>query len=528
MCEPRRIDAPAAPDGHRSRSRLVSVAIILAVTLVALLARPATLPAQEHGANVAPVPPPGGLALIVSGTDDIAALIAAQKFEVAAVWMFDVATQRHLVFIPGGPAIASTLKQLNATDVVALKAADAASPSPVPAPAPAVAAPALDDPCGNALGDGDVIISGPSAPWPNDDDRVFRSLTVHPMDPNTVLMGTERNGFVLSTGGGVTWTRQRFGLRSFGGDGYAEIWDIAYAPSDPNIVFAATLDSPGPIVGDAPTTHAGIYKSTDGGRTWARKNCGLVSSRIVAIRVDPSDPNVVIAGVEGGFPSYLQGDDRPYFDGGMFRSTDGGEQWTRIEIDANDRFSSWLIEVVATNPTTFVAVGYDGEDPSRSLGLLRSVDGGLTWQPYAGDSSLPANVGSFAVSADGEAIYVTADATYRHWVSTDSGTAWAPTEINQSNGPVAVSPMDANHVVFVSLTQIYRSLDGLKTRSAAVITHGSGGVAEMSFRDIAFAPSDPNVVYAAKDHYLLYRSTDGGASFTFIADIRNDVLNAVP
>ncbi len=415
---------------------------------------------------------------------------------------------------------------------MALKAADVAPAStvPTPAPAPVVAAPASanDDPCGNALGDGDVIIAGPSAPWPNDDDRVFHSPTVHPTDPNTVLIGTERNGFVLSTDGGVIWTRQRFGLRSFGGDGYAEIWDIAYAASDPNIVLAATLDSPGTVVGDAPTTHAGVYKSTDGGRTWARKNCSLVSSRIVAIRVDPTDPNVVIAGVEGGFTSYLQGDDRQYFDGGIFRSTDGGEQWARVDLDANDRFNGWLIDVAATTPTTFVAVGFDGENSSCSLGLLRSLDAGLTWAPYAGNASLPADVDSFAVSANGESVYVTAAVTYRHWISTDNGTAWAPTEINQSNGPVAVSPTDANHVVFVSQTQIYRSLDGLKTRSTAVITEGTGGVAEMPFRDIAFAPANPNVIYAVRDHYLVYRSTDGGATFNFIADVRNDVLNVVP
>ena len=507
------------------RSRLLVVATVAAVALSALIVQPAPAPAQQHAANVAPVPPAGGLTTIVSGTDDMTALIEAQQFEVESVWVLDVATQRFLVFIPGAPAFASTLKQLSASDVVSLKAVAA---SPAAPPSVAGDAPASDDPCGNALGDGDVIISGPSEPWPGDGDRVFRSLTVHPADPDTVLMGTERNGFVLSTDGGATWTRQRFGLRSFGGDGYAEIWDIAYAPSDPDIVFAATLDSPGPIVGDAPTTHAGIYKSTDGGRTWARKNCGLVSSRITAIRVDPADPNLVIAGVEGGFPSYLQGPDRPYFDGGIFRSTDGGELWTRIEIDANDRFNGWVIETAPTSPTTFVAVGRDHEDPSRALGLLRSVDGGLTWEAYEGAASLPPNVGSFAVSASGEAIYVTADATYRHWVSSDGGGAWSPTDINQSNGPVAVSPDDPDHVVYVSQTQIYRSMDGLRTRSEASITHRDGVPTDGAFRDIVFAPSDPNVVYAAKDGYLLYRSGDGGASFTFVADIRNDVLNVVP
>ena len=73
---------------------------------------------------------------------------------------------------------------------------------------------------------------------------MFRSLTVHPSNPEIVLMGTERNGFMWSGDGGVTWSRYRAGLRS-DSSGYSEIWDIDFSASDPNIIMAATLDSPG-------------------------------------------------------------------------------------------------------------------------------------------------------------------------------------------------------------------------------------------------------------------------------------------
>ena len=66
---------------------------------------------------------------------------------------------------------------------------------------------------GNDIGNGLEIIHGPDGPDGPDRDNPFRSLTVHPLDANTVLMGTERNGFVKSVDGGQTWTRHRLGLR---------------------------------------------------------------------------------------------------------------------------------------------------------------------------------------------------------------------------------------------------------------------------------------------------------------------------
>ena len=119
-------------------------------------------------------------------------------------------------------------------------------------PTPTATGEPLED-CGNAVGNGNEIISGPSAPEGQDRDLVFRSLLVHPTDPKIVLMGTERNGIVKTTDGGATWTRHRQGLRWSPGIGYPEFYDTAISPSDPQIAFAATVDSPGPIAGDYPS-----------------------------------------------------------------------------------------------------------------------------------------------------------------------------------------------------------------------------------------------------------------------------------
>jgi hypothetical protein len=159
---------------------------------------------------------------------------------------------------------------------------------------------------GNDVGNGLEVVHGPDAPDETnnaDRDNPFRSLTPHPLDADIVLLGTERNGFVKTVDGGQTWTRHRLGLRHTP-SGYPEVWDIAYDPEDPSIVYAATLDSPGPVTGDFPSSSGGVYRSDDGGDTWSRKNCGLTSSRITSVAVLGEDTSVVVIGVEGGTASF--------------------------------------------------------------------------------------------------------------------------------------------------------------------------------------------------------------------------------
>ena len=183
---------------------------------------------------------------------------------------------------------------------------------------------------GLIAGNGAEIISGPTGPSGADYDSSFRSLAVDPSNPDIVYLGTERNGIVKTTDGGTTWERLRYGLRHWPrqppGMGYPEVWDIAVSPHNPSLVIAATLDSPGPVVGNHPSTQGGVYRSEDGGATWKRSNCGLTSSRAVSVRFDPSDPDVVVLGIEGGEAS-SSSLARQYFPGALLRSEDRGRTW---------------------------------------------------------------------------------------------------------------------------------------------------------------------------------------------------------
>lgn len=367
---------------------------------------------------------------------------------------------------------------------------------------------------GNDPGNGDEIVHGPDAPSGGDRDNPFRSLTVHPSNADVLLLGTERNGFVRSIDGGQTWTRHRLGLRHQG-DLYPEIWDIAYDPRDPTIVYAATLDSPGPVTGDYPSSSAGVYKSVDGGDTWARKNCGLSSSRITSIDVLGGDSSVVVLGVEGGTASFseLQG---VFFGGGLYRSADGGDTWDRAATAVDDSTNGyWHLVVRQDSVFTF---GHNLNDPERNGGFLRSVDGGSSWEAF-GEEIRPQLVTHFAVSDGGRTIIGNARDSFRLLISADGGDTWRDTDINQASGPVAISPIDTNLILFTAgQTTIRRSTDGLETSTDVFSAEGT-------VSEIVFAPPDPTIVYVITEGSTLYRSEDSGASFERIVNIRTDVLN---
>ncbi|MFC1477845.1 WD40/YVTN/BNR-like repeat-containing protein [Candidatus Margulisiibacteriota bacterium] len=371
---------------------------------------------------------------------------------------------------------------------------------------------------GNDPGNGYEIISGPSGPSGADIDNPFRSLTVHPTDPDTIIMGTERNGFVKSTDGGSTWDRYRYGLRHTD-DGYPEIWDIAISSSNPSIILAATLDSPGPVTGNYPSSIAGVYKSTDGGQTWARKNRGLTSSRITSVRFHPSNPDTAVIGVEGGEPTFVQLAGH-YYGGGIYKTADGGETWSRITLGTNDdRNGFWHMKVRDTNPASYFTFAMNYYNRNESIGFLKSLDFGTSWSGF-GTSLKTLLIDHFDISNDGQIIYTNQRDTYKLHKSTDGGNTWATTSINQANGPVAISPADQNIVIYCGSTKIYRSVDGLLSFTLILS-------ADNSFTEVVFAPSNPDIVYAVTTGYILYKSTDGGASFSLIKNIRTEVLNVI-
>jgi len=221
------------------------------------------------------------------------------------------------------------------------------------------------------------------------------------------------------------------------------------------VIFAATLDSPGPVTGDYPSSIAGVYKSIDGGDTWIRSNCGMYNSRINSVIVDAVNPLNVIAGMEGGEATFsaLMGQ---YFDGGIYRSADNGGSWSKVLIREND-VKNGLRRMVANGPSGnhFITFGFNYNELSENIGFIRSTDAGITWEMFAAPLKSLLIVG-FDVSQDGQVIYANERDSYVIRRSTDGGTSWNTTSSNQANGPIAVAPSDSRLVLYAGYSTLYR------------------------------------------------------------------------
>lgn len=388
----------------------------------------------------------------------------------------------------------------------------------IPPPEDTVANPDL---CANALGNGDQIISGPSGPEGGDRDNPFHSLAVHPTNPNHIFVGTERNGFLRSLDGGVTWERLRYGLQHSGG-GYPEIYDIAIAESNPSVIYAATVDSPGPLTREGATS--GVYKSTDGGKTWERKNCGIQDNggRVTSIYVDPNNHNHAFIGISGGEISYYTADQPAgrYIDGGVYETINGGDSWTLLNIAPNDRKQELRVfRSPSSNKNTIYAVGLNFSD-YPAIGFVKSTDSGKTWQQIG--TSVKDNIeGSFDVSSDGNTIYTQSN-EYKIYKSTDSGATWSSHDVIRTSGyTLTVSPVDSERVIFGQTNGLFLSTNGLLTVTKVLnIDENSGRIS-----DLVFAPSNPTIVYMITQGYVFYKSTDAGVTFIQLGNLRNDVLN---
>ncbi len=330
-----------------------------------------------------------------------------------------------------------------------------------------------------------------------------------PGKPNVFYMAPVNGGVWETTDYGRTWKP------IFDGQPTQSVGSLAVAPSNPDIIYVGSgegLQRPDLSAGD------GIYKSNDAGKTWT--HLGLRDGwQIARVLVDPRDPNRVFAAVLGH--PYGANEER-----GVFRSTDGGENWQKILYKDPDTGAVDLA-FDPTNPQILYAVlwsarqvPWEGSVEGHSGGLFKSTDGGDNWKQLT--KGLPANeqglgrIGIAIAPNDPNRMYAMVDAPQLGGVyrSDDAGESWE--RVNDERRVsgrgddfawVRVAPNDKD-TIYVCNTSLYKSTDGGKTFTAF-----KGAPGGDDYHTVWINPDNPQIILLAVDQGATI-SVNGGETWS--------------
>ena len=370
-------------------------------------------------------------------------------------------------------------------------------------PTPAAAQPAEE--AKNDKDEGDPLFKGMKyrsiGPF-----RGGRSLTAAgiPGDPTTYYFGATGGGVWKSTDGANTWSP------IFDKDGAPSIGSVAVAQSDPNVLYVGTGEA---CIRGNISQGDGVWKSMDAGKSW--KNVGLKDSRAIGrVIINPRNPDVV-------FVAALGHPFGPNNERGIFRSTDGGKNWEKVLYKDEN---TGAIDVVfdPRNANILFASLWETRRTPWSLssggpgsGLYRSTDGGSTWKRLE-EHGLPkgpyGRIG-ITVAANSDRVYAIIEAKdgglYR---SDDGGDTWD--RVNGSHSlyqrpwyymHVIADPRDAD-TLYILDVEFFKSTDGGHSFNKIKVPHGDN-------HGLWIDSMNPKRMIASNDGGVTV-SLDGGQSWT--------------
>jgi photosystem II stability/assembly factor-like uncharacterized protein len=330
-------------------------------------------------------------------------------------------------------------------------------------------------------------------------------------NPNIVYVGTASGGVWKTTNNGTTWEPV------FDKEGVSTIGDIAIAPSDPAVVWVGTGE---PNNRQSSSWGDGIYKSLDAGKTW--QNMGLRATlHIGRIVIHPKNPEVVYAAALG----HLWG---PNPERGVYKTTDGGKTWNQVlKINADTGVSD--IAMDPESPDTLYAAayerrrtpfGFNGGGPDG--GIYKTVDGGATWKkltkglPYENGGDV-GRIGLDIYRKDSNIVYAIVQhekgGTYR---SEDKGETWKKMgDTNPRPSYYSQIRIDPNNDlrIWELGAQMFYSEDGGKT----FLTQRVKGI-HGDFHAMWIDPADSSHVITGCDGGIHW-SYDNGRTWDFINTI---------
>ena len=327
-------------------------------------------------------------------------------------------------------------------------------------------------------------------------DRGGRSIAVSGVRgrPNEAYFGAVGGGLWKTADGGETWAPVTDGqVRS------ASVGAVAVSESNPDEVFIGmgeTCIRGNIMAGD------GVYKSTDAGKSW--KHVGFERSENIAkIRIHPTNPDIIWVAAFGKHSA-------PNPERGVYKSTDGGATWRRV-LFRNDSTGAIDLSVDRTNPNVLYAslwqayrTEYTMSSGGAGSGLFKSTDGGETWTEITRNPGLPAGmIGRIGVAvspANAGRVYALVENTNGGlFTSDDAGATWTRTTDSRN---VRQRAFYYTHVtadpknadaVYMLNTSAFRSTDQGKTMTS--VGNGTHG----DFHDLWVDPDDPQHLVIGND-----------------------------
>ena len=336
-------------------------------------------------------------------------------------------------------------------------------------------------------------------------------------EPNIAYIGFDNGGVWRSTDYGSNW-QPLFDAQPTG-----SIGAIAVAPSDPNVIYVGTgagIIRPDLAVGD------GVYKSTDAGKTWT--HLGLHDSQMIAmIDVDPKNPNRLFVAALG----HPYG---PNAERGIFRSTDGGKTFQKV-LYKDEYTSGNDVRIDPNDPNTVYATLWQQQEGftegkafgGAGNGVFKSTDGGTTWKQLTDGLPTVIQANLAVAPSNSKVIYAMVagaaaagspartTGTVAFYKSTDAGEHWhlaiddptVPVASRPKTGDerplvrigggdlptIVVDPKNEN-VVYSSSTVLWRTDDGGVTWSA--VRGAPGGD---DYQKTWINPNNPNIIVVVSD-----------------------------
>ena len=318
--------------------------------------------------------------------------------------------------------------------------------------------------------------------------------------PHTYYMGSTGGGVFKTTDDGITWKNISDGFFKTGSVGA-----IAVAESDPNIVVVGMGEHA--ARGVMTSMGDGVYKSMDAGKTWS--HLGLDKTRHISdVVIHPTNPNIIYVTAQGS--QYAPSKER-----GIYKTTDGGKTWKNI-LSVNNTTGASSLSMDMTNPRILYASMWQHqrypwvmESGGENSGLFKSIDAGTTWTKMK--LGLPKDFGKSGISvsrANPDRVFAVIEAAGKKggvYRSDNAGKTWKQVNSNRVNiarswyyMEIFADPQNEN-TVYVLNAPVMKSIDGGKSFSNIPVPHGDN-------HHLWINPTD---------NKNLINSNDGGANISF-------------